>query len=99
MSFINWIMIPHRRVTFFTTAISVIGLIMLILSITKEGERHRENSLVQEGERKYIDKNELQFIKRMNLESFNIIKLNTIGTIFVFLGFFIQQLYNIFYNF
>jgi hypothetical protein len=95
---INWLMRPHFRFSLFATLVSVIGLILLIISARNESTRHREETLAEEGKRKNIDEDDIQFVKRMNRESFEINEVNTYGTIFVFLGFFLQQGYNMVYR-
>jgi len=92
---LNWFMRPHVRFSLFATLVSVVGLVLLIISARMETTRHKEETLTEEGNRKFVNENDLQFVKRMNREAFEINEINTYGTILVFLGFFLQQGYNI----
>ena len=81
----------------FATIVSVAGLALLISAAAGEKERHRQESIKEEKTKNGTIEN-IGHVKITNQEIFEINKLNTSGAILVFLGFFLQQTYNIIFR-
>lgn len=98
MTFKKWILVPHRRFSIFATMVSTIGLALLIYAAYLETKRHLYKKSVIEGKRENVKETDIEFKNRMNRKILLINMYNTIGTILVFCGFFLQQIYNLLFR-
>lgn len=80
------------------TIVSVVGLALLIVAAASEKDRHLQESEMEENTKNGNGNGNINYVKTMNVRQYEINKTNTAGTILVFLGFFLQQIYNIIFR-